>query len=203
MTSRLSCAGTSAKPLSAFSWAGHADVPVPRALVVSETGRVHAALGDEHPANWRLGVADGLLADGLGNDVPEGVAYFAEGEAERGAPAAGRALDDAARIDSALVVSRLNMLMHAARPYQTTAVNDVRNLAKDLAACPTTVAAETIEHMAKHRRPGPPNQPSRARPRVDADNRPAPHLHSAALQLHSYPVAQMIRPFVRPAMRFA
>jgi hypothetical protein len=29
---------------------------------------------------------------------------------------------------------------------------------------------EIIELMGKHRRPGPPNQPSRAAPRVDADD---------------------------------
>ena len=177
----------------------NAKMPVARALVASQTGRVHAALGDERQADRHLGVADGLLADGLGEDVPEWVGYFDaaehagaravsardlaglgrghrpasihfedalalrkpgfdrvrvmdriglaaalfdEGEAERGAGAAQQALDDAARVDSTLVASRLNTLLHAARPYETTAVNDVRNRAKDLAAArPTTVAA--------------------------------------------------------------
>ncbi|MFJ6486518.1 MULTISPECIES: hypothetical protein [unclassified Streptomyces] len=69
-------------------------------------------------------------------------ALFDEGEAERGAHPAQQALDDAARIDSTLVTSRLNTLLHAARPYKTTAVNDLRNRARDLtAARPTTVAA--------------------------------------------------------------
>ncbi|MFF4648302.1 hypothetical protein [Streptomyces sp. NPDC001389] len=40
------------------------------------------------------------------------------------------------------MASPLNTLLYAAHPYQTTAVNDVRNWAKDLAAArPTTVAA--------------------------------------------------------------
>ncbi|WP_258023981.1 hypothetical protein [Streptomyces bambusae] len=63
-------------------------------------------------------------------------------DAERGAGVARRALDDAARVDSTLVASRLNTLLHAARPYGTAAVNDVRDRAKDLAAArPTAVAA--------------------------------------------------------------
>ncbi|WP_254705747.1 hypothetical protein [Streptomyces vilmorinianum] len=94
------------------------------------------------------------MASAAAGSIP---ALFDEGEAERGVPAAQQALDDAARVDSTLVASRLNTLLHAVRPYETTAVNDVRNRAK-------------LKHMAKHRRPGPPNQPSRAVPRVDADN---------------------------------
>ncbi|MFJ3976202.1 Tat pathway signal protein [Streptomyces sp. NPDC090021] len=179
--------------------AAKAKMPVTRALVASQTGRVHAALGDEYQADRHLGVADVLLADGLGGDVPEWVGYFDaaehagacavsardlaglgrghraasihfqdalalrkpgfdrvramdriglaaalfdEGEAERGARAAQQALDDAARVDSTLVTSRLNTLLRAARPYETAAVNDVRHRAKDLAAArPTTVAA--------------------------------------------------------------
>ncbi|WP_405785926.1 Tat pathway signal protein [Streptomyces sp. NBC_01367] len=179
--------------------AAKARMPVTRALVASQTGRVHAALGDERQADRHLGVADGLLADGLGENVPAWVGYFDaaehagaravsardlaglgrdrcsasihfhdalalrkpgfdrvrvmdriglaaalfdEGEAEHGAQAAQQALDDAARIDSTLVASRLNTLLQAARPYQTKAVNDVQNRAKDLAAArPTTVAA--------------------------------------------------------------
>ncbi|MET8284396.1 hypothetical protein ABZV80_04000 [Streptomyces sp. NPDC005132] len=69
-------------------------------------------------------------------------ALFDEGEAERGAAAAHQALDDAARVDSTLVASRLNSLLDAARPYETTAVDDVRTRARDLAAArPTTIAA--------------------------------------------------------------
>ncbi|WP_405676354.1 hypothetical protein OG239_41560 [Streptomyces sp. NBC_00868] len=69
-------------------------------------------------------------------------ALFDEGEAEAGAEAAQQALDDAARVDSTLVTSRLNTLLHAARLYETSAVDDVRNRARDLAATrPTTVAA--------------------------------------------------------------
>ena len=175
-----------------------AEMPATRALVASQTGRVHAALGDERQADMHLGAADALLADGLGDDVPAWVAYFDaaehagaravsardlaglgrerrpasvhfenalalrkpgfdrvrvmdhvglaaalfdEGEAERGAAAAQRALDAAARVDSTLVVSRLNTLMAAARPYETAAVDDVRTRARDLAAArPTTIA---------------------------------------------------------------
>ncbi|OEJ61103.1 Tat pathway signal protein [Streptomyces agglomeratus] len=69
-------------------------------------------------------------------------ALFDEGEPEQAAQAAQQALDDAARVDSTLVASRLNTLLEAARPYRTTAVEDVRTRAKDLAAArPTTVAA--------------------------------------------------------------
>ncbi|AQW46634.1 Tat pathway signal protein [Streptomyces violaceusniger] len=50
-------------------------LPATRALVASQTGRVHAALGDERRAERQLGTADELVADGLG-DVPEWVAYF-------------------------------------------------------------------------------------------------------------------------------
>ena len=53
-----------------------ATLPATRALVASQTGRVHAALGDEREADRYLGDADGLLADGLGDDVPEWVSYF-------------------------------------------------------------------------------------------------------------------------------
>ncbi|MGW4995404.1 Tat pathway signal protein [Streptomyces mirabilis] len=176
-----------------------ATLPATRALVASQTGRVHAALGDEREADRHLGDTDDLLADGLGDDVPEWVAYFDaaehagaravsardlaglhrgrraasghfedalklrrpgfdrvkvmdrvglaaalfdEGEAERGAAAAHQALDDAARVDSTLVASRLNTLLEAARPYETAAVQDVRARARDLAtARPTTIAA--------------------------------------------------------------
>ncbi|MDJ0466083.1 Tat pathway signal protein [Streptomyces sp. H27-C3] len=176
-----------------------AKMPATRALVASQTGRVHAALGNGHRAQTHLGVADELLAEGLCDDVPDWVAYFDaaehsgaravsardlaglgrdrrpasihfqdalalrkpgfdrvkvmdrvglaaalfdEGEAERGAAAAHQALDDAARLDSTLVASRLNSLLDAARPYETTAVDDVRTRARDLAAArPTTIAA--------------------------------------------------------------
>ncbi|GAB2967458.1 hypothetical protein GCM10023080_032600 [Streptomyces pseudoechinosporeus] len=179
--------------------AAKAKMPATRALVASQTGRVHAALGDERQADRHLGDADDLLADGLGDDVPEWVAYFDaaehagaravsardlagldrgqrpasvhfedalrlrkpgfdrvkvmdrvglaaalfdEGEAERGAAAAHQALDDAARLDSALVTSRLNTLLDAARPYETAAVDEVRTRATELAAArPTTIAA--------------------------------------------------------------
>ncbi|MFJ5645808.1 Tat pathway signal protein [Streptomyces sp. NPDC093223] len=47
-----------------------------RALVASQTGRVHAALGNEDAAERHLSAADELVADGLGDDVPEWVAYF-------------------------------------------------------------------------------------------------------------------------------
>ncbi|MGW0754009.1 hypothetical protein [Streptomyces sp. NPDC002587] len=40
------------------------------------------------------------------------------------------------------MASRLNTLLDAARPYETSAVDDLRNRARDLtAARPTTVAA--------------------------------------------------------------
>ncbi|MFI6276384.1 Tat pathway signal protein [Streptomyces sp. NPDC050988] len=179
--------------------AAQANMPAVKALVASQTGRVHAALGDERQAEMHLGDADELLADHLGNDVPEWIEYFDaaehagaravsardlaglglghrsasghfeealsmrkpgfervrvmdqvglaaalfdEGEAERGAEAAQQALDDAARVDSTLVTSRLNTLLDAARPYETATVDEVRARAKDLAtARPTTIAA--------------------------------------------------------------
>ncbi|MFF1419227.1 Tat pathway signal protein [Streptomyces sp. NPDC058280] len=179
--------------------AAKAEMPAVKALVASQIGRVHAALGDEHQTQTHLGEADELLASGLGDNIPEWVAYFDaaehagaravsardlsglsrghqvasihfedalrlrkpgfdrvrvmdhvglaaalfdEGEAERGAAAAQQALDDAARVDSTLVASRLNTLLDAARPYETTAVDDVRTRARHLAAsCPTTIAA--------------------------------------------------------------
>lgn len=175
-----------------------AALPATKALVASQTGRVHAALGNERAAETHLGAADELLAAGLG-DVPEWVAYFDaaehagaravsardltgpgrggraasvhfedalklrkpgfdrvrvmdrvglaaalldEGDTEQGAAAAHQALDDAARVDSTLVASRLNTLLDAARPYKTAAVDEVRTRAKELAAArPTTIAA--------------------------------------------------------------
>ncbi|WP_240796257.1 hypothetical protein [Streptomyces sp. RFCAC02] len=55
---------------------------------------------------------------------------------------AHQALDEAARVDSTLVASRLNTLLDAARPFRTGAVDEVRARAADLAAArPTTVAA--------------------------------------------------------------
>ncbi|MFC8898107.1 Tat pathway signal protein [Streptomyces cinereoruber] len=175
-----------------------ATIPATRALVASQTGRVHAALGDEQGAERHLGAADELVADGLGEDVPDWVGYFdaaehagaravsardltglgrnrrasdhftdalalrrpgfdrvrvmdriglaaalfTEGEPEQGTAAAHQALDDAARVDSTLVASRLNTLLDAARQYRTAAVDEVRTRAADLAAArPTTVAA--------------------------------------------------------------
>ncbi|MCX4826396.1 hypothetical protein OG883_42915 [Streptomyces sp. NBC_01142] len=56
--------------------AAKANLPAVKALVASQTGRVHAALGDEREAERYLGSADELVADGLGQDVPEWVAYF-------------------------------------------------------------------------------------------------------------------------------
>ena len=175
-----------------------ATIPATRALVASQTGRVHAALGDEQGAERHLGAADELVAGGLGDDVPDWVAYFdaaehagaravsardltcigrnrhasdhftdalalrrpgfervkvmdriglaaalfTEGEPEQGAAAAHQALDEAARVDSTLVASRLNTLLDAARQYRTAEVDEVRTRATDLAgARPTTVAA--------------------------------------------------------------
>jgi hypothetical protein len=176
-----------------------ARMPAVRALVASQTGRVHAALGNTRQTERHLGAADGLLADGLGDENPEWVAYFDaaehagacavsardlsrlgdgarsasvhfedalrlrkpgfdrvrvmdriglaaalfdEGEAERGAKAAQQALDDAARVDSTLVASRLNSLLDAAQSYETAEVDELRERARDLAAArPTTIAA--------------------------------------------------------------
>ncbi|MER5973334.1 Tat pathway signal protein [Streptomyces sp. NPDC002055] len=55
--------------------AAKADRPALKALVASQTGRVHAALGQEQQAEVHLGYADDLIADGL-DEVPEWVAYF-------------------------------------------------------------------------------------------------------------------------------
>jgi tetratricopeptide (TPR) repeat protein len=178
--------------------AAEAGRPAAKALVASRTGRVHAALGDEHQAETHLGIADKFLAHGLG-EVPAGLTYFDaaehagaravsardlaalgrphrpasvyfqdaltlrapgfdrvrvmdrvglaaalfdEGELEQAAAAAQQALDEAARVDSTLVASRLNSLLDATRPHHTTSVEEVRGRAKDLAAArPTTVAA--------------------------------------------------------------
>ncbi|MFF5438791.1 hypothetical protein [Streptomyces achromogenes] len=176
---------------------GGVELPAVKALVASQTGRVHAALGDEQSAERHLGAADELVADGLG-DVPDWVAYFdaaehagaravsardltgigrnrrasdhftdalalrrpgfdrvkvmdriglaaalfTEGEPEQATAAAHQALDEATRVDSTLVASRLNTLLDAARPYRTTAVDEIRTRAADLAAArPTAVAA--------------------------------------------------------------
>ncbi|MFF5475708.1 hypothetical protein [Streptomyces achromogenes] len=167
---------------------GGVELPAVKALVASQTGRVHAALGDEQSAERHLGAADELVADGLG-DVPDWVAYFdaaehagaravsardltgigrnrrasdhftdalalrrpgfdrvkvmdriglaaalfTEGEPEQATAAAHQALDEATRVDSTL---------DAARPYRTTAVDEIRTRAADLAAArPTAVAA--------------------------------------------------------------
>jgi hypothetical protein len=178
--------------------AGKAKAPALKALVASQTGRVHAALGEEYQAETHLAQADTLLTDGLG-DVPTWVDYFDaaehagaravaardlaafgrrhqrasthfqaalalrqpgydrvramdciglaaalldEGDVERGAHAAHQALDDAARLDSALVHARLNTLLAAARPYTTTAVDEVRARARELTgAHPVNIAA--------------------------------------------------------------
>ncbi|MFD5470263.1 hypothetical protein [Streptomyces sp. NPDC127105] len=56
--------------------------------------------------------------------------------------AAQQALDDAVRVDSALVASRLNTLLEAARPYRTATVDEVRARAEELTASrSTTIAA--------------------------------------------------------------
>lgn len=175
-----------------------ATMPATKALVASQTGRVHAALGDARHADRHLAQADELLASGL-DDVPEWVAYFdtaehagaravsardlfkldgeqrrasvhfedalrlrksgfdrvkimdqiglaaalfEEGEPEKGVAAAHQGFDDAARVDSTLVASRLNTLLEAARRYDSTAVEEIRSRAQELtAARPTTIAA--------------------------------------------------------------
>lgn len=48
-----------------------ATMPTTKALIASQTGRVHAALGDGQQADRHLAQADELLADGL-DDVPSG-----------------------------------------------------------------------------------------------------------------------------------
>ncbi|MFE9687814.1 hypothetical protein [Streptomyces sp. NPDC006285] len=53
-----------------------------------------------------------------------------------------QALDEAARINSTLVASRLNTLLDTTQPYRTAGDADVRTRARDLAAArPTTIAA--------------------------------------------------------------
>ncbi|MDG9728373.1 Tat pathway signal protein [Streptomyces sp. DH41] len=175
-----------------------ATLPSTKALVASQTGRVHAALGNRHESEQHLTQADQLLADGLVH-TPDWVAYFdpaehagaravsardltaldgrhdrasthfhdalqlrrpgfdrvkvmdriglaaalfEEGEVEQGVTAAHQALAEAARIDSALVASRLNTLLDAARYYDSTAVKDVHSRARELTtARPTSIAA--------------------------------------------------------------
>ncbi|MEU1193523.1 hypothetical protein [Streptomyces sp. NPDC005859] len=69
-------------------------------------------------------------------------ALFSGGAPEQAAAEAQQALDDAARIDSTLVESRLNTLLDAARLYRTAAVDEVRARAADVAAArPTPLAA--------------------------------------------------------------
>ncbi|MFF0066506.1 hypothetical protein ACFYRC_34230 [Streptomyces sp. NPDC005279] len=63
-------------PTDALGLLGVAAKNATKALVASQTGQVHAALGDEQQAERHLGEADELLTDGLGDDVPEWVAYF-------------------------------------------------------------------------------------------------------------------------------
>lgn len=54
--------------------------PTPARALTSTVGAANrgetAALGDEHSAERHLGTADELVADGLGDDVPDWVAYF-------------------------------------------------------------------------------------------------------------------------------
>lgn len=107
-----------------------------------------AALGRPHsPASVYFHDALELRAPGFDrvrvmDRVGLAAALFDEGEVEQAATAAQRTLDDAARIDSALVASRLNTLLDAIRPYRSPLVEEVRGRARDLtAARPTTVAA--------------------------------------------------------------
>ncbi|MFE5191642.1 Tat pathway signal protein [Streptomyces sp. NPDC056628] len=69
-------------------------------------------------------------------------ALFEEGEPEKAVAAAHQGFDEAVRVDSTLVVSRLNTLLDAARRYDSTAVEEIRSRAQDLTtARPSTVAA--------------------------------------------------------------
>ncbi|MEV8022130.1 hypothetical protein AB0O76_38630 [Streptomyces sp. NPDC086554] len=109
---------------------------------------------ERHGAGQQLALGCALLGDGqqdagrvrphprVMDRVGLTAALFDEGQAERGAAAAQQALDDAARVDSTLVTSRLNTLLDAACPYETAAVDEVRTRAKNLAtARSTTIAA--------------------------------------------------------------
>ncbi|MET7695146.1 Tat pathway signal protein [Streptomyces sp. NPDC005483] len=71
-----------------------AAMPATKALVASQTGRVHAALGDARKADQHLVQADQLLADGL-DDVPEWVAYFDPAEHAGARAVAARDLAEA------------------------------------------------------------------------------------------------------------
>ncbi|GGP93814.1 hypothetical protein GCM10010278_84800 [Streptomyces melanogenes] len=94
-----------------------------------------------------------------------------EGEPDQGAGAAHQALDDAARIDSTLVASGSTRCW--TRPARTGRPQSTRYAAGHETSPPPgrpRSPPENNEHMGKHRRPGPPNQPSRAVPRTDSDD---------------------------------
>jgi hypothetical protein len=105
--------------------------------------------GIGHPRRASVHFSDALALRRPGFDrvkvmdrIGLGAALSDENEPEQAAVAAQQALDEAARIDSTLVVSRLNILLDAARPCRTATVDEVRIRAAELSAIrPTAVAA--------------------------------------------------------------
>ncbi|WP_240351047.1 DUF6087 family protein [Streptomyces olivoreticuli] len=179
-----------------------ATLPATRALVASQTGRVHAALGDERSAERHLGAADDLVADGLG-DAPDWVAYFDAATSPMPSPCANPASTgsrswtisawpppSSTRAKPSKAPprpSRPSTRPRASTPPSSppastpcwppparTAPPRWRTSApgRQISQLPVRRRSrpESIASMGKHSRPGPPNQLSRAVPRLDADD---------------------------------
>ncbi|WP_232109931.1 hypothetical protein [Streptomyces buecherae] len=127
--------------LTYFDAAEHAGAKAASARDLAERGRptgpasthFESALALRGPGFERVRIMDA---------VGHAAALFDEGDPDRGAQAAHHALDDAARLDSALITSRVNVLHQAIRPYRTATVDDIRARIRDLTATrPSTIAA--------------------------------------------------------------